>query len=59
MGEAAHTTVTQIVRHRHGAQTASKAYDFSEPTIQSLIEDGYQTALDVLAAKDRTRRTRS
>lgn len=59
MGEAAQTTVTQIVRHRHGAQTASKAYDFSEPTIQSLIEDGYQTALDVLAAQDRTRRTRS
>ena len=58
MGEVAQTTVTQIVRHRRGSQTSSKAYDFSAPTIQSLIDDGYQTALDVLAVQDKTGRPR-
>jgi len=52
MGQAAATAVTQIVRHRRGSQKSTKAYDFSRPTIEELIEDGYQTALEVLAERD-------
>jgi NADPH-dependent 2,4-dienoyl-CoA reductase/sulfur reductase-like enzyme/predicted acylesterase/phospholipase RssA len=52
MGQAAATTITQIVRHRRGSQNSSKSYDFSAPTIEQLIEDGYQTAVEVLATRD-------
>lgn len=54
MGQSAQTTVTQIVRQRRGAHSASKAYDFSAATIKNLIDAGYETAMEVLATRDKT-----
>jgi hypothetical protein len=48
MGQAKPTTTTRIIRANSAAHPASKAYDFSRPTIQRLIQDGFDTATQVL-----------
>lgn len=48
MGETSATRITRIMRETAPDSPPSRAYDFSRPTIIRLIEDGYQTAQDVL-----------
>ena len=48
MGQAKPTTTTRIIRANSAAHPTSKAYDFSRPTIQRLIQDGFDTATQVL-----------
>lgn len=52
MGRAAASKVTRITRETTPQNPPSRAYDFSRKTILQLIDNGYQSALEVLSRKN-------